>query len=167
MELTNVTTQGYLASDLGQFKVEATREAIARIDPQICVELVTDRFRPSLRHGDAVFCCVDSISARAAIWRSVSSRCRFWVDGRMLGEIIRVLAVAEGVGRDHYVTTLFPQAEAQVGRCTAQSTIYTAKIAAGLMLHQFARWLRGMPLDQDVLVNLLAREWSSQTEAKT
>ena len=167
VELTNVTTQGYWSSDLGQFKVEATREAIARIDPQICVELVTDRFRPSLRHGDAVFCCVDSISARAAIWRSVSSRCRFWVDGRMLGEIIRVLAVAEGAGRDHYATTLFPQAEAQVGRCTAQSTIYTANIAAGLLMHQFTRWLRGLPVDQDVLINLLAGEWSSQTEAKT
>ena len=166
MELTNVTTQGYFASDLGQFKVEATRAAIAGIDPNIRVELITDRYRLSLRHGDVVFCCGDSISARAAIWRFVGSRCRFWVDGRMLGEIIRVLTVAE-VGRDHYATTLFPQAEAQVGRCTAQSTIYTANIAAGLMLHQFARWLRGLPLDQDVLVNLLAGEWSSQTEAKT
>ena len=81
----------------------------------------------------------------------------------MLGEVIRVLTVSGSVGREHYPTTLFAQAEAQAGRCTAQSTIYTANIAAGLMIHQFTRWLRGMPLDQDVLVNLLAGEWSANT----
>ena len=33
----------------------------------------------------------------------------------MLGEIIRILAVAGEVGRDHYPTTLFAQSEALVG----------------------------------------------------
>ena len=81
--------------------------------------------------GEAVFCCVDSISARAAIWRSAGTACRFWCDGRMLGEVIRVLSVADGAGRTHYSGTLFNQSEAQVGRCTARGTIYTAVIAAG------------------------------------
>jgi sulfur carrier protein ThiS adenylyltransferase len=71
----------------------------------------------------------------------------------MLGEIIRLLVVADDEGRRHYPTTLFEQSEAQVGRCTARSTIYTAAIAAGLMLHQFARWLRRQPM-----LNLLASE---------
>ncbi|MCE9552566.1 MAG: ThiF family adenylyltransferase [Planctomycetes bacterium] len=163
VEPTNVTTQGYWAADLGQLKVEATRAAIARIDPMIDVQVIPDRFRPAVDLGEAVFCCVDSITARGAIWRSAGSRCRFWVDARMLGEIIRVLTVAQQNGRQHYPTTLFPQAEADTGRCTAQSTIYTANIAAGLMLHQFTRWLRGIPVDQDVLINLLAGEWSSTT----
>ncbi|MCE9553070.1 MAG: ThiF family adenylyltransferase [Planctomycetes bacterium] len=163
VEPTNVTTQGYWAADLGQLKVEATRAAIARIDPIIEVQVIPDRYRPAVDLGEAVFCCVDSISARGAIWRSAGSRCRFWVDARMLGEIIRILTVAGQTGRQHYPTTLFPQAEADTGRCTAQSTIYTANIAASLMLHQFARWLRGLPLDQDVLINLLAGEWSSTT----
>src|SRR3712207_8955727 len=48
----------------------------------------TTLFR-SYEAGEAVFCCVDSISARSAIWRSVRGRCRFWADGRMLGEVIR------------------------------------------------------------------------------
>ena len=34
----------------------------------------------------------------------------------------------------------------------------TADIAAGLMLHQFSRWLRGLPIDPDVSLNLLASE---------
>lgn len=59
----------------------------------------------------------------------------------MLGEVMRILTVADGLGNEHYLTTLFEQSEAQLGSCTARSTIYTASIATGLMLHQFSRWL--------------------------
>jgi sulfur carrier protein ThiS adenylyltransferase len=158
VEPTNVTTQGYLTADVGQAKVEATAAAIRRIDESVQVEKVFDRYRPALEIGAAVFCCVDSISARSAIWRSAGGRCRFWADGRMLGEVLRVLTVVDEHGRDHYPTTLFPQAEAQAGRCTARSTIYAAAITAGLMLHQFTRWLRRLPVDPDIGVNLLASE---------
>jgi sulfur carrier protein ThiS adenylyltransferase len=156
----NVTTQGYLAADVGQPKVAATAAAIEKLDPGIAVETIQDRYRPRMEIGQAVFCCVDSITARSAIWRSAGTKARFWVDGRMLGEVLRVLAVAENVGRDHYPTTLFAQSEAQPGRCTARSTIYAASIAAGLMVHQFTRWLRGLPVDCDTSLNLLAGEWS-------
>jgi sulfur carrier protein ThiS adenylyltransferase len=76
----------------------------------------------------------------------------------MLGEVIRVLAAADSADWAHYASTLFPEAEAQVGRCTAQSTIYAASIAAGLMVHQFTRWLRGLPVEPDATLNLLAGE---------
>ena len=71
-----------------------------------------------------------------------------------------MLVVADEVGRDYYPTTLFARAEAQPGRCTARSTIYAAGIAAGLMIHQFTRWLRGVPVDRDTSLNLLAGEYS-------
>jgi len=158
-EPTNITTQGYLNADLGLAKVAATAGAIHHIDPTIAVSLVEDRYRPQLAVGDAVFCCVDSISARSAIWRGAGSRCRFWCDGRMLSEVMRILTVAEEQGRQYYPTTLFAQAEAQAGTCTARGTIYTASIAAGLMIHQFTRWLRGMLVDCDLSVNLLASEF--------
>jgi sulfur carrier protein ThiS adenylyltransferase len=158
VDLTNVTTQGYFATDVGRPKVEPTRTVIKQIDDNIAVEMVYDRYSSKLRIGQAVFCCVDSISTRSAIWRSASSRCRFWSDGRMLGEVLRVLTVADETGRDHYPTTLFPQAEAEAGRCTAKSTIYVANITAGLMVHQFTRWLRKLPIDADFGVNLLASE---------
>ena len=158
VEDTNVTTQGYDFEDVGQLKVDATAGAVQRIDPLIDVDAVPDRYRARIEIGDVVFCCVDSISARSAIWRSVSRRCRFWCDGRMLGEIIRVLAVADAESRRHYPTTLFRQSEAQAGRCTAHGAIYTAGIAAGLMTHQFTRWLRDLPVDPDVSLNLPAME---------
>jgi sulfur carrier protein ThiS adenylyltransferase len=76
----------------------------------------------------------------------------------MLAEVMRVLTVAEDQGREHYPTTLFQQVEAQAGACTARGVIYTAGIAAGLMLHQFCRWLREQPIDCDLSLNLLASE---------
>jgi len=160
VELTNVTTQGYSAADLGIAKVEATARAVRIIDPSVELTLVPDRFRPQLAIGEVVFCCVDSISARAAIWRSVASRCSCWIDGRMLAEVMRILTAADEVGRNHYPTTLFQQTEAHTGACTAQGAIYTAAIAAGLMVHQFTRWLRKLPLDADLTVNLLSSELS-------
>lgn len=158
VEEVNITTQGYLWEDLGKSKVLATAQAISRIDSSIEVSQNCTRYRPGLPVGDAIFCCVDSISARGAIWRSAGRNAQFWVDGRMLGEVIRVLAVDDEEGRDHYLTTLFAQTEAMTGACTARGVIYTAAIAAGLMTGQFTRWLRGLPVDCDLSLNLLASE---------
>lgn len=155
---TNVTSQGYLTEDIGRPKVEATGDMCHQIEHLLAVEEIRDRYRPSQEIGTSVFCCVDSISARAAIWRSVEPRCRFWADGRMLGETVRALAAADEHSRRHYPTTLFPQAEAQAGRCTSRSTIYVASLAAALLVHQFTRYLRELPVDADTTFNLLAGE---------
>jgi molybdopterin-synthase adenylyltransferase len=161
VEPTNITTQGYGQADLGLAKVGATQEGIHRIDPEISVQVIADRYRPRYETGEVVFCCVDKIEARAAIWRSVGANCRFWCDGRMLGETMRVLAASTEDERQYYRTTLFPGAEAEPGRCTARSTIYTANLCAALMIHQFTRWLRDLPLDRDLSLNLLASEMVS------
>ena len=79
----------------------------------------------------------------------------------MLGEVIRVLAAADATDFSRYSETLFPQAEAQRGSCTSRSTIYSASIAAGIMAHQFTRWLRDIPVDFDTTLNLLAGEWTT------
>jgi hypothetical protein len=158
VDATNITTQGFFAEQVGMPKVAAVTDTIMGLDDAIRVDTIQDRYRSKIEIGQAVFCCVDSISAREAIWRSASNRCQFWCDGRMLAEVIRVLTVADATDHDKYATTLFPQSEAQAGRCTSHSTIYTANIAAGLMLCQFTRWLRRLPIDRDISLNLLASE---------
>jgi molybdopterin-synthase adenylyltransferase len=161
VEVTNITTQAYRAIDVGQPKVAATAAAIHEIEPSIQVEPIADRFRPKYPLGSVVFCCVDSIATRAAIWRTAGRSCHFWADGRMLGEVLRILAAACPATRNRYATSLFAQNEAQAGTCTSRSTLYAASIAAGLMMHQFTRWLRQLPLDADVTFNLLAGELSA------
>ena len=76
----------------------------------------------------------------------------------MLGEVIRVLTASDDASHAAYQKTLFAQSEAQAGSCTSRSTIYAASIAAGLLVHQYTRWLRGLPLDNDLSLNLLSSE---------
>ncbi len=167
VDASNVTTQGYRHREVGQPKVQATRQAVLEIDPTLEATPIEDRFRPAHRNGRMVFCCVDSISARTAIWKQTGARCRFWCDGRMLGEVLRILTVADFAGREHYPTTLFEQADAQPGSCTSRSTIYAASIAAGLMVHAFTRWLRGIAPEPDLSLNLLAGEMAVSTSLPT
>src|SRR4029077_19560822 len=143
---------------VGRPKVAATARAIRQLDPDVDVDTIDDRYRAKQQLGEAIFACVDSIEARRAIWRSAGHRAEFWGDGRMLGETIRILVAANETSRLHYPTTLFAASEAEQGRCTARSTIYTATIAAGLMVPQFVRWLRRQPIDADTTLNLLAGE---------
>lgn len=167
VEPSNITTQGYRLADVGRPKVAATRDAIAALDPEILVETRADRFRARDPVREVVFAAVDSIRTREQIWRSVGPRCRFFADGRMLGEVLRLLVAADPVSKEHYPTTLFPAAEAQIGRCTSRGTLYTAQIAAGLLVHQLTRWLRGIPVDADQSLNLLAGEWQLVTLASS
>jgi molybdopterin-synthase adenylyltransferase len=160
VDATNIATQGYRLADIGRAKVRAAADAIGEIDPQTEVTMVADRYRARLPLHEVIFCCVDSIVVRQAIWRSIGTKTNFWADGRMLGEVIRVLTVTETHGGVHYPTTLFDAAEVQTGRCTARSTIYAATIAAGILVHQFTRWLRGLSTDADTSINLLAGEWT-------
>ncbi len=160
VDVANTTTQGYRKHEIGWAKPFATSQAISEIDPAIEIIRLEDRFRPRQEIGNAVFCCVDSITARAAIWRSVQSRAGFWSDGRMLGEVLRILAVTDSSSEAHYASMLFSASEAQQGTCTSRSTIYAASIAAGIMVHQFTRWLRDIPTDADTSINLLSGEWT-------
>ena len=56
VEATNVTTQGYRWSEIGEAKVIATMLEVERIDPSIKLDYVIDRFRPSQTIGRVVFC---------------------------------------------------------------------------------------------------------------
>jgi len=158
VEESNVASQGYLEAEIGQPKVEATAALCRQINSRLHVQQVDDRFRRSMEIGTTVFCCVDSMDIRQLIWGAVKDQASFFCDGRMSAEVLRILTVADAPSREHYPTTLFGSDEAYQGTCTAKSTIYCANIAAGLMLSQFTRWLRCLPVDPDIQLNLLTSE---------
>jgi sulfur carrier protein ThiS adenylyltransferase len=78
----------------------------------------------------------------------------------MSGEVLRVLVACDEPSRERYPTTLFSAEEAYQGSCTARSTIYCANVAAGIMVSQFAKYLRHLPVEPDVQLNLLSSELS-------
>jgi len=160
VETSNLASQGYLEEDLGKLKVEATANLCKRINAGTEIISVAERFRRSMEIGTAVFCCVDRIEVRRLIWEAVGHQVGFYCDGRMSAEVLRVLTACDTESRRHYPTTLFRTEEAFVGPCTAKTTIYCANIAAGLMVAQFTKYLRQLPVEADVQMNLLASELS-------
>lgn len=158
VEWSNLASQGYLEGDMGKLKVNATLDLCRRINARAEIHAVPERFRRSMKIGDIVFCTVDKIDARKLIWESVKDKARFFADGRMSAEVLRVITACDSESRKHYPSTLFNAEEAFTGPCTAKTTIYCANIAAGLMLSQFTKYLRQLPIDYDIQLNLLASE---------
>jgi sulfur carrier protein ThiS adenylyltransferase len=171
VSVENLAPQGFWESDLGRSKVEAVAEVAKRQFPAIELTEVPERFRASAvrawptGHKVAVFCCVDAIEVRKVVWDSVREAAGFFADGRMNAEVLRVLASGRPGTDALYVKTLFTAREAFAGSCTAKSTNYTASIAAGLMVGQFARWLRGWPVIPDQMLNLVAGEYTASDPA--
>lgn len=155
VEDVNLATQGYYEEDLGAAKVAATGSICKLLNGELQLNTYRDKFQNviGVQPLDAVFCCVDSIDTRKEIWNEVRRYKQFWVDGRMLGETLRVLTSA-GDQDKYYRSTIFNGREAVHGRCTARATIYSSNVIAGMMLSQFTRWLREEPFHPDILFNL-------------
>ena len=161
----NLAAQGYRPDQLGLAKVDATAHDCQRLHPPTLTLSKVERFRRTTAKqvtvgGSAlvVFCCVDSIGTRRLVWEALRNHAALFLDGRMSAEVLRVLAAEAPATDSYYATTLFDGSEAYTGSCTARSTIYTASIAAGLMVGQMTKWLRRLPVDADLTLNLLAAE---------
>ena len=160
VEESNIASQGYYQDDLERFKVHATADICHQINPMLEIYTPNGRFKRSMTIGNCVFCCVDSIETRKHIFDAVKNKANFFVDGRMSAEVLRVITACDQQSREHYPQTLFTAQEAHIGPCTAKTTIYCANIAAGFMLAQFTKYLRMLPVDPDIQINLLACEMS-------
>jgi molybdopterin-synthase adenylyltransferase len=158
VEESNIASQGYYEDDLKRFKVHATADICHMINPKLELYAITERFKRTAKIGNVVFCCVDKISTRQLIWEAVKDKVSFFCDGRMSAEVLRVITACDDESRKYYPQTLFTSEQAHAGACTAKTTIYCANIAAGFMLAQFTKYLRLLPVDSDIQINLLASE---------
>ncbi len=162
IEELNVGPQGFLPEQIGDYKTRATMANCRKLNPDIQLSRTTqDVYKAGqLTDQTVIFCCVDSMRARAEIFESELHHLRFFCDGRMAAEACRILTV-EPVDKfiDHYRATLHTDDEAIQESCTAKATCYCANIAAGFMVCQFTKWLRGFPLDTpELLINILSGE---------
>jgi len=158
VETSNLATQGFMQKDLKKPKVDVTAEFVREMNRDLNVEVIFERFKRSTPVGNCVFACVDSIEIRKLIWDSVKDKVSFFCDGRMSAEVLRIITACDEKSREYYPQTLFTAQQAHAGPCTAKTTIYCANIAAGFMLAQFTKYLRLLPVDPDIQVNLLASE---------
>lgn len=166
VEESNIASQGYYESDLGTPKVIATGSACLNINKDISMQQIYSRYKRSEKTGNIIFCCVDKIDIRKMIWENIGHKADLFVDGRMSGEVLRVISAlaSDPKSTEYYPTTLFASENAYRGQCTAKSTIYCANIAAGRMVSRFAMWLREVPIAYDIILNLLSDEITIKSE---
>ncbi|KKN91208.1 hypothetical protein LCGC14_0220760 [marine sediment metagenome] len=158
----NLAAQGFYESDLGRPKVDAVADICRAINSEIVTTTANRKFRGFEFTGGVFFCCADGIDTKRKMFDSVNKRADLFLDARMSAEYIRVFSVYDDASREYYPTTCFPAAEAFQGSCTAKTTIYCANVAAGMLVAQFAKWLRGCELDKDVDLNLLMNEMGAK-----
>lgn len=160
VEESNIASQGYYERDLGETKVDVTAKLCKAINSGINVKTVNSRFARGLDVGNVIFTCVDSIKVREFIWDAVNEKIALYIDGRMAAEVLRILSVdrTDIISKHHYPKTLFKEEDAYAGSCTAKSTIYCSNIAAGFLVGTFVKWLRGAPIDKDIIINLLTNQ---------
>jgi len=158
VEVENLAPQGFLEQDMGLSKVDAVERICKSINSSVDITTTCRKFNTTQFTGGVLFCCVDGIETRRNIFNTVKNRANLFVDGRMSAEYMRIFTSHNDASRTHYESTLFSETEAYNGSCTAKTTIYCASIAAGLMVAQFTKWLRGHDLDNEIDVNLLTNE---------
>lgn len=73
-------------------------------------------------------------------------------------EALKILTVSNPESEQHSQNILFSQRENHEIPCTAKTTFYCASIAAGIMISQFAKYLRHIPVDKDIQLNILTME---------
>ena len=163
---TNLSNQGYREKDIDLYKVDVCCEDIREINsqcqvhtkPEMLVDATYSRMLANKINFSTVFICVDSITARKNIYDLIKKQTQILIDGRMTAESMRIISIYQDTIEQRnktYEDTLFTQEEAQSGPCTARSTIYCANIAAGMMVSQYTKILRGFQPEPDFCVNLL------------
>ena len=158
VDIAHAAAQGYSLMEVGCPVVDALAHRLRAAKPDIEILVIRDHWRPVDAVSPVIFCADVSVAARVEIWRHVSWRTEFWVDGRVNLRAIQLSIVTSAAARLAYEASLSaiqPQG-AGCGACDPL-TVY-AFTAAGMMAEQWARWLNRQPIDDEVIFDLATGE---------
>lgn len=125
----NVGNQGWAVEQIGRAKIDCVP---ARHRHKVRVDRATSL------SGLVRFYCVDSAAARRGI--VAAGFADLHVDGRIGGEQCQIISRMDAAA---LLATIPADEDEAALECGTQSTIYIGAVCSGIMLSQFARWLRG------------------------
>lgn len=162
VEESNIGPQGWSPRHIGRLKTEALKDDLTyqtNEEEVSGLEAIGSRFPVGVPEPpEVLFSCVDRIDAREALFRAYQHQVGLFVDSRVAGETVHVLAAGDMDTKNYYETSLFRREDAFRAACTARMSIHVANIAAGLLIQQLSKWLRDIPVDKHSRFNLLAME---------
>lgn len=155
---SNVATQMYERSSIGQTKVSALKSKMLEVNPECEIDEFECWWNPGHFENtkfDVIFAAVDQMNARRAIWLYAKRKSvPLFIDTRMLAEMGHILCFNKDNLAD-YEETLFTDEQAVQGRCTRRGTLYMAQILANQAVGRFALFLRGIEASKTYTYNLL------------
>lgn len=145
VELHNQPNQVYGTLDIGLRKTYALNAMVERYADK-SITCVTRRLRPSDKLSGIVIGAVDSMASRKTIWETVkksSANVPLYIDGRIGGEVIRVMSARPGVKADcaRYEASILPEYKVAPLKCTAAGIIDVSFVVASLIVRAFRLWV--------------------------
>jgi len=140
VSIENMSSQFFRFSDIGKNKAAALASLIKEFSPEN-VTVYEKEFSPDDAHElkGIVVSAVDSMKARKMIYEAIKDtgwlvKCN--IDPRMGAEFYMQYTINPFSKQDQstYEKTLYSDENAVQERCTAKSTIYTAILAAGMVV---------------------------------
>lgn len=142
-------------------KVDACKSDCLNLNPGLPIATICDRFDPEMDVSALdVFCCVDQMDARKSVHYASMQHNRFFCEARMGAESMEVRTCVPDA-HVQWLRSWFPQSEARTLPCTFRSTPYCAYVCAGLMVAQYSRFLRNIPVDPTVSLDLFTSSFST------
>lgn len=158
VEAHNLANQAYNLSDVGSRKVEATHFHIAQAtrSPSRTHGYWQDTDARTL--GEVVFCMVDSMAVRKAVYEGVkrSARVKLVVDSRMGADHAQLLTYSpqDPDSLRAYEGTLFSDDDAhvEVSACGTAITVGpTGDIISGYAVWHFIKHAAGQPVEREIV----------------
>jgi molybdopterin-synthase adenylyltransferase len=140
VSIENMNSQGYRFKDIGQPKVTALLNIIHDYT-NVIITTVPRAFeeKDAVNLKGIVVVAVDSMKARSMIYEAIKATgwaVKYIIDPRMSAEFYLQYTINPFRDDDKktYDKTLYTDEQAVSERCTAKSTIYTATLAAGMVV---------------------------------
>ena len=146
VEEHNIANQYFEFADLGKRKVQALREKLLAINPDITGEDRARRFEDTDRVQGHIFVLPDNMAARRTVLNATEGQNTIVVDGRMGGLDGNVFLYRSG-GRQEYERSLFDDAKAAPVDCTARTVIFTVGFVSSIAVSAYLTMLRNPQLN--------------------
>lgn len=154
VEAHNQPNQVFGTMDIGYYKVYCLDEMVRRYADKK-ITCVNRRLRPSDKLSGIVIGAVDSMDSRRAIWGMVKKNAAtvpLYIDGRIGGEVIRVLSVRPQSGRDgkRYEQTIVPDYKVAPLKCTAAGIIDVSFVVSALICRALRLFVTEKEIQKDL-----------------
>jgi len=156
VEEHNLPNQFLLANSIGMPKVHALATLVFQLT-ETNIKPIAQRYRGQRLEG-VVICAVDSMDARATIWKAVKGnrRVQLYLDARMGAEVLRLYSIrpTDTDGTTLYEANLYTSGEAERLPCSARAIVYCPLVAAGIIALQIKKLTVGQPIWRELLLDL-------------